>query len=138
MGFERRYLKSCHFVWSKATGELDDNALMEQVLALNSETEGMTDFKELSDCSELVSLDKLTVTGTTSCAAAEDNRSESLLAILVSDSPLLYGMARSYQMFAENNRQAVRIFTDMEAALRWLAVDETEVLQLMDFVMPAR
>ncbi|MCP4631401.1 MAG: hypothetical protein GY855_00635 [candidate division Zixibacteria bacterium] len=134
MGFQRHFLKQDNFILSKASGELNDQDLMQQVVSLNRETEGVSDFRELSDCRDLKSLEKLTVHGTTQCAQAEENRSESLLAILIADSNLHFGMARAYQMLAEENRKAVKIFTDLHEALAWLAKDSQEIEVLKNFV----
>ncbi len=43
MGFDRHYLKQINFVLSKVSGELNDQDLMQQVVSLNRETEGMSD-----------------------------------------------------------------------------------------------
>ncbi len=134
MGFHRYFLKQNNFILSKVSGQLNDQDLMQQVISLNRETKEMPDFRELSDCSNLESIEELTVQGTTRCAQTENSRSESLLAILITDSKLHYGMARVYQMLAEENRKTVKIFTDLHKALAWLAKDKQEIEVLKNFV----
>ena len=75
-------------------------------------------------------ISSLTVQGTTECANKEDDRPGSKLALLIpNDSPLVFGMARAFQTFSEDHREAVQIFTDFNEAVTWLADDENEVKQ---------
>ena len=134
MGISRHYLKEHKFMLTKISEELFDQNLMQHVIALNSETEGVVQLRELADLRETKSLDRLTVRGTIAASQTEANRPESLLAILVPDSTLLFGMARAYQTFSKDKRQAVQIFKDPLQALTWLSQDAQEMEVLSDFV----
>ena len=49
------------------------------------------------------------------------------LAILIpKDNKAAYGLARAYQMFSEEKREAVNIFHNLDEALVWLTADNTE------------
>lgn len=134
MGFSRRYLKDNNFLVTKVTGEVNDHNLREHVIELNMETEGISDLRELADCRGIVDLTQLTVQGTSECAKLENNRPNSLLAILVPDSTLLFGMARAYQAFSEDRRKDTEIFKSIDEALAWLSKDEREREELKDFI----
>lgn len=114
-------------MYTRISGEINDEDLKQHVIDFNKETEGISDLRELADCRDLLNLEALTVKGTSDCAILEDNKPESLLAILVTESSLLFGMARVYQIFAEGRRECVKIFKDINSALKWLAKDEQEI-----------
>jgi hypothetical protein len=57
-----------------------------------------------------------------------------MLAVLVPDSPLIFGMVRAYTMFAEEHRGAIKIFNNIQEALVWLANDQSEINILEKFV----
>ncbi len=79
-------------------------------------------------------VESLTVHGATGIARGIDKRSDYLVAIVIIDSALHYGMARSMQMFEEEKRKEVRIFRDADKALDWLAFDVEERKVLDGFV----
>ncbi len=134
MGFSRHYLKDHRFMFTKISGEVNDQNLVQHVIDLNKETEGISDLRELADCREISSLEKLTVQGTATSGDTERDRPDSLLARLVTDSTLLFGLARAYQTFAENKRKSVEIFKDIHKALTWLANEDHEVEVLNNFI----
>ncbi len=134
MGFSRHYLKANIFVLTKICGEVNDYNLREHIIAFKEETKGMSRLRELADCRGIENLENLTVSGTTRNAQIVDNRPDYLSALLVNDSTLLYGMARSFQMFFEESRKEVKIFKDIDDALDWLAIDDQEKEILKDFV----
>lgn len=113
-------LDSFKLVITVTPEEINDQNLFEQVLALNLQAPGITDLKELGDCRNLKYADNLSVNGTTQAAASEIDRPESLLALLIHDDKLIYGLVRAYQAFAEDRRKSVKIFTKIEEALYWL------------------
>ena len=133
MGFSRNYLKPYNFVLTKITGDINDAELLQHVKALNRETRGISELRELADCRELTSVSALTAQGTTLAASAEEYKPGSLGVILVpKEKEAIYGMARAYQMFAEEHRESVMISRDLDEALNWLTKDnsaETEVLR---------
>ena len=137
MGFSLHYLKDHKFMYTRISGEINDQDLKQHVIDFNKETEGISDLRELADCRDLINLEALTVKGTSDCAILEDNKPESLLAILVTESPLLFGMARVYQIFAEGRRESVKIFKDINSALKWLAKDGQEIAIFNEFIKNA-
>lgn len=137
MGFSLHYLKDHRFMYTRISGEINDQDLKQHVIDFNKETEGISDLRELADCRDLINLEALTVKGTSYSAILEDNKPESLLAILVTESSLLFGMARVYQIFAEGRRESVKIFKDINSALKWLAKDEQEVAIFNEFIKNA-
>jgi hypothetical protein len=108
------------------------------VISLNHETEGISGLRELADCRNITDLSRLSVQGTSDCAALENDRPDSLLALLVNDSSLLFGLARAYQTFSEENRKDTEIFKDLESALAWLSPDEQEKDRIRDFIAKAQ
>lgn len=134
MGFSIHYLKDHRFMYTKISGEINNQNLKQHVIDFNKETEGISDLRELADCRDLINLKALTVNGTSYCATLENNKPQSLLAILVTESPLLFGMARVYQIFAEGRRGCVKIFKDINNALEWLAKDEQEITLFNEFI----
>ena len=134
MGFARHYLKDYNFMYTKIYGEVNDQSLQQHVISLNKETDGISGLRELADCRELSEMTALTVQGTANCACLENRRPYSLLAILVTDSTLLFGMARAYQAFSEDRRKSTEIFRDINQALEWLANDEGEAEGFKKFV----
>ena len=137
MGFTRHYLKEYNFMLTKITGEVNDQNLKQHVMSLNKETEGISALRELADCREIADMSHLTVKGTADCAQLENKRPNSLLALLVSDSKLLFGMARAYQTFSEDRRKETKIFKNLVDALGWLARDEKEIEFLKEFIEKA-
>ena len=53
MGFSRHYFNEHNFMLTKVCGEIDDDDLMSHVNALNRETQGCVNVRELSDCRSL-------------------------------------------------------------------------------------
>jgi len=120
MGFSRHYFKEYNFMLTKINGEINDNDLSRHVVALNKETEGLINLKELADCREITKIN-LTTQGTTINASHEKNKPGSKLAILTPvDNTLIFAMARAYQMFSEDYRESVGLFHDLNEALVWL------------------
>ncbi|MBW9261326.1 MAG: hypothetical protein K1566_17715 [Candidatus Thiodiazotropha sp. (ex. Lucinisca nassula)] len=134
MPFTRRFSEKHHFMLTTLSGELNDEDLLVHVLALNEETKGISDLIELADCTTVTCLEHLTVEGTSSIATLEAIRPDSLLALVVLDHPLNYGLARAYQAFSEDRRKEVRIFLDIDEALSWLVKDDQEFKFLTDFI----
>ena len=71
-------------------------------------------------------------------AESEKNKQGSKLAILVSkDSDVVYGMANAYRMFAEEHREFVKIFRELQEALIWLSDSDLEAESLSALVNSA-
>lgn len=124
MKFIRSYLLEFNLVITTVPSQLTDFNLIEHIQNLNQETAGITDLKEIGDCRNLKDVSKLTVKGTISAASYENDRSDSLLALIIPDDKLLFGFARAYQTFAEDHRKNVSIFNDIQKALEWLDLCE--------------
>jgi len=134
MKFSRYHLEEKNFVLTKVFGEVNDKNLMKHITTLNKETVGYAALRKLSDCRGITNLESLTVSGIIHSSQYLDNRPDHMTAILVSDSPLLYGMARAFQMFSEEKRKDIQIFKNINEALSWLAVDEQEQKVFHDFI----
>jgi hypothetical protein len=135
MGFSRHWLREQAFVLTTVSGSIDSTSLMEHVQALNQESDGVSGLKELADCRELKDVENLSVSGVTKASLFEGKKPGSRLVILVpKDAPVIYGLARAYQMFAEESREAVKVFTDMNHAMSWLEPDENSLRSILEFV----
>lgn len=136
MGFIRKFYQQYDFMLTIISGKVDDKNLFEHVLALNTETEGVIGLKELADARNMTDLKSLSVKGVTRCAAAEIDRPGSKLALLIPrKTPMVYGMARAFQVFSDKHREEVKIFTDIEDAVDWLADNEADSVSISDFVV---
>lgn len=134
MSFRRSYDLENKFVLTNISGSVNDKNLMEHVLKLNAEMEGNDDFRELADCLQTENIMDLTVQGSVHAAETERNRPKSKLAILVNESPLLFGMARAFQTFSEDRRKEVHIFHSTTEAIEWLASNENDLLKILTFL----
>ncbi|MDH5641064.1 MAG: hypothetical protein OEY28_07200 [Nitrospira sp.] len=125
MGFSRHWLRDHGFVLTMVRGSINGRSLMEHVRALNQESHGISGLKELVDCRELIDVSALSVCGVTDASMSETKKPGSRLVFLLpKHSPVLYGIARAYQMFAMERRDAVMISTDFVEAVQWLGLDE--------------
>ncbi len=126
MGFSRHFIQKYNFMLTKITGEINDDDLSHHVGALNQETEGLTNLKELADCRGITKIN-LSTRGTTLNADREKNKPGSNLAILVpKENDMIFAMARAYQMFSENHRKSVEVFRDYSEAISWLTKDNSQ------------
>jgi len=132
MGFTRHFSKELNFLLAKATGEINDSDLASHVKAINEVTNGLSNVKGLADCREITEMN-LTTQDTMLSAQMEDNKPGSKIVILVPENnDLIYGMARSYQMFCEDYCEDVRVFQDYDEALFWLSNDDTHDKMALD------
>lgn len=119
---------------TKLTNEISDNDLLRHVIALNNETEGLKDLKELADCREITKVNSSSQ-GIINCAEHEIKKHGSKLAILVPQkSSYVFVMARAYQIFSDEYRESVNVFSSIDEALIWLTNDneaEIETLTLL-------
>lgn len=74
MPISRKVLKSHNFMLTTIIGQLNDQKLKDHVLALNKETEGVLNLRELGDCMGMDNLEDLTVQGTANIANMENER----------------------------------------------------------------
>lgn len=135
MGFSRHWLRDRAFVLTRVTGRIDNRSLLEHVQALNRESNGVIGMKELGDCRDLQDLEALSVSVVTQASSIEAKKPGSRLVILVpKESPVIYGLARAYEMFASESRQAVTVSMDLDEALCWLGFDEACLHMIKGFI----
>lgn len=135
MGFSRHWLRDHAFVLTKVSGSIDNLSLIEHVQTLNQECVGIDGVKELADCRELKDVERLSVHGVTQASSREQVKPKSRLVILVpKDVPVIYGLARAYEMFASESRDAVMVSTDLDEAVRWLGFDENNLNRGKSFI----
>ncbi|MFW8602288.1 hypothetical protein ACOHYD_12510 [Desulfobacterota bacterium M19] len=134
MGFSRYYFKEHNFLLTRISGQIAVKDLLEHVITVNKEMTEKINLRQLTDCRSITNLQNLSVKDTTNCAQRETNKPGSSLAIVVPDSPIFFGMARAYAMFAEDHRGEVRIFQNTHDALEWLANNPEEVNILSNFI----
>ena len=138
MGFSRHLLKSHKFMYNKVSGEVNDHNLKQHIIDLNLETEDIDDLRELADCRDISNVKDLTIErGISPSVSSIKNKPQGMLAILVPESPLIFGMARAYKTFAEDELKYVEIFKDINHALEWLAKDEQEIAIFNEFIKNA-
>lgn len=107
-------------------GALRDDDLAHHVTAVNEETRGVQNLKELADGRRIKDIG-LTTQGTRYSASLEIKKPGSNLAILIPEGDdMTFAMARAYQMFSMDFRASVKIFHDLEEAMIWLVDDEVE------------
>ncbi|MCH2205945.1 MAG: hypothetical protein MK132_08775 [Lentisphaerales bacterium] len=134
MAVHIEHSKKHDFILSTAVGLISDQLLLEHVYRLNTLSELYPGFNELADCRYLEDVSGLSGDGARTCALVEKYKEGSKLAILVDDSPLIYAMARTYEIFAESKRDAVEIFICESEALAWLEYDDEEICELKKMI----
>ena len=135
MSIERRWFAQQTFVVTTVRASLDNHALLEHVEDMNRECAGITGLKEVADCRALTDVEQVSVSGITQACLREKKKPGSKLVILVPPhSPVMYGLARVYQMFASDSRDSVKVFTDIDDAMRWLEPDEKNRRSLLEFL----
>jgi len=133
MGITRRWFRDRAFLLTTLSGSINNRSLMAHVHALNRESEGTIGLKECLDCRGLHDITELSVEGVTQAGSSERKKPGSRLVILVpKDVPVIYGLARAYEMFAADHRKMVRVCTDVDDAVRWLEPDETSAQFLLE------
>lgn len=137
MGFSRYYLKDYRFMLTRITGDMNDHNSMEHIIAHNREADGITDLRELTNGRKIDSMAALTVQGVIECAMLAQERPQGLLALLVPDSALYFGLARVFQTFTEKRSRGVRIFKNIDAAVKWLSNSEAELAFFAQFIKDA-
>ncbi len=124
MGISRYYSKDLNFLLTRIAGDIDDDDLFEHVIALNKETQGISNLREIADCRELTGIGSLTGPGTARAAMKEENKPGCFGVILVPiEKGVIYGMARAYQTFAQEHRESVEIYWEINEALKWLTTN---------------
>jgi hypothetical protein len=134
MGIQSFYNEDSNFLYTKLASKIEDASLMDFVAILNDKTMGFSDLNELVDCRELSDVSQLSSEMAARIALSENKRENSKLAILVSDCPVVFGLARSYEMFAEHRWESVEIFQNKDEALQWLGYEDSKKLQVCQFI----
>ncbi len=138
MGLSRHYFKDNNFLLTKVSGDINGKILMQYIIDTNKETDGISNLKELADCREITSVKSLSTQIISDSAESETNKPGSKLALLVpKDSDVIYAMANAYRMFAEDHRESVKIFKELEEALSWLSGSDQEAESLCALVKSA-
>jgi uncharacterized protein YpmB len=138
MGFSRHYYKDYNFLLSKISGDINGKMFMQEVMELNKEAEGISNLKELADCREITNVKLLSTQMTTMSAGSEKDKPGSKLAILIpKDNNAVYGLANAYRMFAEDHRESVKLFRELQEALIWLSDSDLEAKSLSALVNSA-
>ena len=138
MGFSRHLLKSHKFLYTKISGEINDHNLRQHIIDLNSETEDIYDLRELADCRDITNVKDLTIKeGISTNVSMIKNKHQGVLAMVIPESLLLYGMARAYQTFVANKVKCVEVFKDINNALEWLANNDQEIAKFNEFIKNA-
>ena len=103
MGLSAYFNQKHNFMLTRLAGYIDSNNLRNHVLNLNKLTKGVSGLREIADCRKIENISYLTVEGTTIGAGLESNKPDSLLAIVVPDSPSFYG----WQKFIKHSREII-------------------------------
>lgn len=120
-------LADYNFLLIRFSGELDNFIFKQYVSELDTIGREIPNSRKLVDCRFIESFSNLSLTGIIESSLLETKRSDSRLAILVPESsPALYGMARTYCVYAHDKRESTEIFKDYNMALTWLAENEEE------------
>jgi len=125
------YFSENRFLFNRFPPRVSGRDLHQFVQSVNHEAHGITDLRQFSDCTAVNDVSHLSTHCIQHCTAVEEKRPESKLAILVSESLVVYGLSRAYQMLAEDNRKEIRIFKQRHEALIWLSdsVHDLDVIQ---------
>ena len=127
MAFSEYFMPEHNFLLSEVYGEITRSDLFEHISAVNRLTQDTVGLMELADCRGITKLNLHTEEVIIS-ADIETDKTGSKLAILAPENnELVYGMVNTYRMFAEEHRQQVKIFTDVDQALSWLTDDKTQI-----------
>lgn len=118
-------------VWTKASGVLTDQELLEHKRRLAQDPNFKSGMRELSDVSEIEKLE-VTPEGITRFVMQDKADVMSLgdfkLAIVASADEV-FGMARMYQIFTEKNIPRIGVFRDLEEARAWLEIESPPLLE---------
>ncbi len=134
--FERFYKESSDFVYVRISSEIDDDGFLEHMLAYNQEAKERKGIMELCDCRDVSSTTNFTVQMCAECGKLDARQNRVIggkLAILVSEE-FHYGMARAFEMFANEGGRKVEIFYEFDKAIDFLNIKEsiTEIVEFLE------
>jgi hypothetical protein len=133
--FTRHYLDRLNFAYTRVSGSADDGQLLEHHQAMQRETAGKHAMLELADCRDVTDLTHLTSAGTIQVAKLDAISGYAIngrLAILVADQ-LAYGLARTYQVFASEIREACAVTYDFDEAIKLLGLsNRPEIIEFIE------
>jgi hypothetical protein len=132
--FERYFFKEHQFYLTRLSGKLEVAGLVEHIMAVNIDLAGTTGIRQLSDCRMITDVSNLSVADATQCTMLEKQKTNSVLALLVPDNPVFYGIARACSMFLDASRKDVQVFRDFEKAISWLSRDTSDFDMIMKLI----
>jgi hypothetical protein len=101
----------------QAIGEVNDTELIELSDRLRHEVAFVAEYPILCDCSKLTAvLISSNLIGSLARAAI----SRTNLVAIIAPRPVVFGLARMYQMFSDPEDARIRVFTSAEEAIAWL------------------
>lgn len=107
-------------VFTKGSGTLSDEDLLENLGRLVADSEFQSEFKQIADLRDVTAL-HLSTDGLKELAKKAPFGGGSRRAIVV-NSPLAQGMARIYQSLLEDDSVEVKVFKDYGQACGWLGI----------------
>ncbi len=126
MAINRIYFKEKNFVLTIIYDKLTDIELIEHVLAMNTEYEGIYGIKELADCRYLYDISELTARDMLTTADAEKESTRVILGkgAIVAETDIIFGLASMYAAIASNIREDSKVFRSLDEAIDFLELKE--------------
>ena len=126
MAINRIYFKEKNFVLTIIYDKLTDIELIEHVLAMNTEYEGIYGIKELADCRYLYDISELTARDMLTTADAEKESTRVILGkgAIVAETDIIFGLASMYAAIASNIREDSKVFRSLDEAIDFLELGE--------------
>jgi hypothetical protein len=116
------------WVWMVGSGVITDEEVLTYRQSLLADPRFRSSMKLLSDMRGIERVE-VTAGGIRRLVHEESSHASELAArrlAIVTDSPVAYGMARMYQMLAENTGGAIQVFRQIEEATAWLQSEAAE------------
>ncbi len=126
MAINRIYFKEKNVVLTIIYDKLTDIELIEHVLAMNTEYEGIYGIKELADCRYLYDISELTARDMLTTADAEKESTRVILGkgAIVAETDIIFGLASMYAAIASNIREDSKVFRSLDEAIDFLELGE--------------
>jgi hypothetical protein len=101
----------------QAIGEVNDSELMELSDRLQHEVAFVAGYPILCDCSKLTAV---LISSNLIGSLARAARSRTNFVAIIASRPVVFGLARMYQMFSDPEDARIRVFSRAEEATAWL------------------